>query len=396
MDRRESFIYDGAGLLADAAGSIHIAGPNGALNQAGWTDQMILSFTDADADGSQSPVLAARNLYGPAVDQIFATEGASGSLLWSLSDHQGTPRDWATRSSSTGTTTIAQHTRYTAFGAIASIVDGTGNPLAATAAPLPSFTGQLYDVDSGLMYYRARWYDPQLGKFLNDDPMGFGAGDTNLARLTANQSVSHVDPTGLSQQGPQNTFGPQPPDPPSIFDPHYLYQIFTTEIAPFLVPTIPVATITYTSTYVQLHLEHIFANTDPPIIPTFVPPENYLATVWETYLEYPVLNTMAISTVAVTSTYLVSVAMNNSWLEPWTIKPPAWVSPTYPVGNINVSTTVQTNLTIKPPEKYWWPTVEISQTSSLNLQMNPYMAIQPYLTTTPTTNTPGVNILLKY
>jgi len=34
MDRRESFIYDGSGLLADAAGSIHIAGPNGALNQA--------------------------------------------------------------------------------------------------------------------------------------------------------------------------------------------------------------------------------------------------------------------------------------------------------------------------------------------------------------------------
>ena len=38
---------------------IHIAGPNGALNQAGWTDQMILSFTDADADGSQSAELTA-------------------------------------------------------------------------------------------------------------------------------------------------------------------------------------------------------------------------------------------------------------------------------------------------------------------------------------------------
>ncbi|GEM_PF-2239513 len=101
MDRRESFFYDGAGLLADAAGTIHIAGPNGALNQAGWTDQMILSFTDSDADGSQSPVLAARNLYGPAVDQICATEGASGSLLWSLSDHQGTLRDWVTRSTQT-------------------------------------------------------------------------------------------------------------------------------------------------------------------------------------------------------------------------------------------------------------------------------------------------------
>jgi|GEM_PF-1562810 len=197
MDRRESFIYDGAGLLADAAGSIHIAGPNGATNQAGWTDQMVLSFTDSDADGSNSSQLTARNLYGPAVDQIFATEGASGSLLWSLADHQGTPRDWAARSSSTGTTTIAQHTRYTAFGAIDSIVDSTGNPLAATATPLPSFTGQLYDADAGLMYYRARWYDPQLGKFLNDDPMGFGAGDVNVSRYVGNGATIGTDAAGL-------------------------------------------------------------------------------------------------------------------------------------------------------------------------------------------------------
>ncbi len=176
MDRRESFVYDGAGLLADSKGSIHIAGPNGALNQAGWTDQMILSFTDPDAAGSAPSTLTTRNLYGPAVDQIFATESASGNPLWSLTDHQGTPRDWATFSSSTGTTTIAQHTRYTAFGAIDSITDATGNKFAASTSPLPSFTGQLYDADAALMYYRARWYDPSLGKFLNDDPMGFNAG----------------------------------------------------------------------------------------------------------------------------------------------------------------------------------------------------------------------------
>ena len=95
MDRRESFVYDGAGLLADAAGSIHIACPNGALNQAGWTDQLLFVFTDPDADGSSLSQLASRNLYGPTVDQIFATESASGNPLWSLTDHQGTPRDWA-------------------------------------------------------------------------------------------------------------------------------------------------------------------------------------------------------------------------------------------------------------------------------------------------------------
>ena len=268
MDRRESFIYDGAGLLADAAGSIHIAGPNGALNQAGWTDQMILSFTDADADGSQAAVLTTRNLYGPVVDQIFATESASGNPLWSLADHQGTPRDWATRSSSTGATSIAQHTRYTAFGAIASIVDGTGNPLAATAAPLPSFTGQLYDVDSGLMYYRARWYDPQLGKFLNDDPMGFAAGDANVSRVVGNKVATAVDPTGLWPPGSlPPSFGPG--IVPIFFDP---LGVAMTE-RPYLVqvrvdaPTISVAQQFFNGTATNsntVNTGHTFVMIRPP------------------------------------------------------------------------------------------------------------------------------------
>ena len=161
---------------------------------------MILSFTDPDADGSSLSQLASRNLYGPAVDQIFATEVANGSVLWALTDHQGTPRDWATRSPSTGTTTIAQHTRYTAFGAIESVTDATGNPLASSLIPLASFTGQLYDPDANLIYYRARWYDPQLGKFLTDDPMGFAAGDANVSRYVGNEAISNKDFSGLKKQ----------------------------------------------------------------------------------------------------------------------------------------------------------------------------------------------------
>ena len=58
MDRKESFVYDGAGLLADSEGSIHIAGPNGVLNQAGWTDQLLFVFKDSDADGTAAMTLA--------------------------------------------------------------------------------------------------------------------------------------------------------------------------------------------------------------------------------------------------------------------------------------------------------------------------------------------------
>ncbi|MCA9036774.1 MAG: hypothetical protein KDA91_16685 [Planctomycetaceae bacterium] len=35
VDRSETYIYDGAGLLADASGSIHISGPNGETGQHG-------------------------------------------------------------------------------------------------------------------------------------------------------------------------------------------------------------------------------------------------------------------------------------------------------------------------------------------------------------------------
>jgi hypothetical protein len=130
---------------ADEGAAIHISVPNGATGQHGWVDQMVLSFIDADGDGAGAMTLASRNLYGDAVDQIFATESGSGDVFWALTDHQGTPRDWASRSAS-GTTTIAQHARYTAFGAIESV---TGS-LPSTLAPLPSFTGQLYDADIDL------------------------------------------------------------------------------------------------------------------------------------------------------------------------------------------------------------------------------------------------------
>ncbi|MEI7702694.1 MAG: RHS repeat-associated core domain-containing protein [Planctomycetia bacterium] len=206
VDRRESYIYDGAGLLAtgerrgvnppSASSAIQISGPNGSLGQHGWTDQMILSFVDADGDGSGTSQLSGRYLYGPAVDEVFAVENGAGNVLWSLTDQLGTPRDWAQRTSS-GNTVIAQHIRYTAFGAIDSITDASGNPLASGLQPEASFTGQFTDPDAGLIYYRARWYDPQLGKFISDDPMGFEAGDANVSRYVGNMLTSYSDVSGL-------------------------------------------------------------------------------------------------------------------------------------------------------------------------------------------------------
>jgi len=60
-----------------------------------------------------------------------------------------------------------------------------------------SFTGREFDQETGLYYYRARYYEPSLGKFLSSDPLGFDAGDYNLSRYVMNDPLGYVDPTGM-------------------------------------------------------------------------------------------------------------------------------------------------------------------------------------------------------
>ncbi len=44
-------------------------------------------------------------------------------------------------------------------------------------------------------------YDPTVGRWLSNDPIGFAAGDTNLQRYVGNSPTNYVDPTGLLQVG---------------------------------------------------------------------------------------------------------------------------------------------------------------------------------------------------
>lgn len=39
------------------------------------------------------------------------------------------------------------------------------------------------------MYYRARYYEPTLGKFISSDSFGFDAGDYNLSRYVMNDPL---------------------------------------------------------------------------------------------------------------------------------------------------------------------------------------------------------------
>ena len=61
---------------------------------------------------------------------------------------------------------------------------------------LNSNAGRRFDTDTGLYYYRARYYNPYIGRFLQTDPIGYGDG-MNMYAYCGNNSLSWVDPYGM-------------------------------------------------------------------------------------------------------------------------------------------------------------------------------------------------------
>ena len=61
------------------------------------------------------------------------------------------------------------------------------------------FTGREIETDN-IYYYRARYYDADIGRFLSRDPIGFLAGDFNFYRYVGNNVVNRKDPFGLEEE----------------------------------------------------------------------------------------------------------------------------------------------------------------------------------------------------
>jgi RHS repeat-associated protein len=86
-------------------------------------------------------------------------------------------------------------------------------PLAARPSPasvtwfggpvygIKAFTGREWDPETSLYYYRARYYDPKVGRFLSEDPIGFEGG-IHFYKYAGNNPGVFRDPSGLDLSPP--------------------------------------------------------------------------------------------------------------------------------------------------------------------------------------------------
>ena len=74
-----------------------------------------------------------------------------------------------------------------------------GSDNSASGSETYKFTGKPYSIATGLYYYFERWYDPTVGRFVNQDPLPGYAPDPqslNPYVYVENTPTSLVDPTG--------------------------------------------------------------------------------------------------------------------------------------------------------------------------------------------------------
>lgn len=128
---------------------------------------------DVASDGS-----TVEYVNGLARDEKLARRDGRGTHYF-IADHLG-----STRALTDASGAVVERLDYDSFG------DGAGS-----AVTRYGYTGRELDADTGLLYYRARWYDPQTGRFLSEDPSEFDGGFNWYAYVGGNP-LSFNDPDG--------------------------------------------------------------------------------------------------------------------------------------------------------------------------------------------------------
>ena len=150
-------------------------------------------------EGASATQMQRLYVHGARVDEIVASASyVTGQWYYHHYDGRTHCILLTATDPATGQPVIAEQYAYDAFG-WPRIFDKNGAALAASATGNRFlFTGREWLPELKLYDYRNRHYHPELGRFLQPDPLHFGGKDLNLYRYCHNDPINHTDPFGLT------------------------------------------------------------------------------------------------------------------------------------------------------------------------------------------------------
>jgi RHS repeat-associated protein len=160
LNERVQYYYDGWREIEERRGS--------AVQQyvyGMWIDEPLTLDQDQNNDG--------------VVDQTFYYHQDGRANVTTLTNASGQ---------------IVQSVTYDAYGRPSFGQNTIANPYL--------FAGRRYDPETGLYYYRARFYDPTRGRFMQRDPIGIWTDQANLGNgytYVGNNPLNWTDPLGLAR-----------------------------------------------------------------------------------------------------------------------------------------------------------------------------------------------------